>query len=290
MVNMKRFLPLLLLPFLMAASPETPSSDAVPAAAAAPAPVPQTVDVEGRSNVVVAPDGGCSYDRAQPQEAKILDTLEHNMNGVNKVLLAFAECRDLESFRAGKELNTGDYGQIMFPLDLKTLWDEPRGSFVRQMTDYYKANAGMFDETGKEFTEKSKSQQTGGPKINNTRIMGVIHDEADLLQIGLMQSMQKDDKAFFILGVTTITKLGVPVSINMYRQASGASNEKELHALSERAAAYARKLIALNPDSALIHADERSESPERRIGRFILLFAVLAMAGFVWRRKRKAKP
>ncbi len=250
--------------------------------------VPITMQVAGRNVVVTPPEAACSYDRANPVDAQILYYLEKGLKDYNQLVLAFADCKDLDATRTGKQQTTGDYGQIMFPLSDKDMLDLTRTELVSKLTDIYRTNTGAFDEGLQKGTEILKSITSDTLKINNSRVLGVIRSDPDLVQIGMMQSIQTPEKAVLVLGVITATKLGVPVTINLYHPSSGADNDKALHELSIRSAAYARRLIALNPDTALPHADERREDSKHILGLVLgALLIVGAVIGLCY-KKRKA--
>jgi hypothetical protein len=249
---------------------------------------PVTVQVEGSNVTLAPPENACAYDKANPMDAKALQVLEKAMRGANEVIFAFADCRDIEAMRAGREQTTGDYGQIMFPTVLKRDLDLSRREFVDRMTDFFKAHGGIFDESGQTFAQTQKALAASGMRINNSRILGVIHSDPDLMQVGMMQSIQTRQRAGMVIGVITATKLGVPVTVNFYHPSSGADSEKVLHDLSERAAAYARRLIALNPDTVLPHADERGEDRYRALGMSLGVLMVLGAVIAIVRMRRKA--
>jgi hypothetical protein len=249
---------------------------------------PITALVEGRTLLLEPPQNTCVYDKSNPADAKILDLTQKSVEGTNQLVLAFADCRDLEAVRAGREAKTGYYGQIMFSTFQKNELDTSRAEFVSKMTDYFKTSTGVFEEKEKEVSDIVKNLTHDTLKINNSRILGVIRSDPDFVQVGMMQSLQTPQKAMFIVGVITSTKLGTPININLYHPSNGADSSQVMHDLSERSAAYARRLIALNPDAAMLpHADERVEDSHHWMGIIAGMLTLLGLGAIFMRLRSK---
>lgn len=285
---------------LMLCALQVSASPAVSPPAAEPAALqtPVTVQVEGRDVKLVPPEGSCAYDRRQSvADGNVLDLLAKGMEGTNQLLMGFADCKDLATARAGHKYNPTYYGQVLFPLSAKDSMELGRPQFATHMADAYQQNMSSVEDGLRDASQRLRTLLNDRLQINGSKVLGVVHDNPDMVQLSVMQSVQTADRAIIIIGVTTTTKAGVPISINLYHPTTGADSEAVLRDLSQRGAAYARQLIALNPetapvhpDNALPHADERAQGTGYAVltGALLGAFVVITMGAiFMLIQKRR---
>ncbi|MBI3630849.1 MAG: hypothetical protein HY221_00740, partial [Candidatus Sungbacteria bacterium] len=178
----------------------------------------KTVQVEGVPVVLFAPDGACVFEKENAADAKLLEQLQKSLGEINQMLLVFAGCHDLDDMRSGTTHPAqSDYGQVLFTLDAKNMLELSRKEFVSQTAEYYRKNIGSFEPDGKKVSEAAKALIVNK---KDATLLGVVYEDSDMVQLGLVQTMKTTRGVVPIVGVITNTKAGVPIGVTMYHIAT----------------------------------------------------------------------
>ncbi len=245
--------------------------------------VPATIAIAGTTLSAIPPDGACAYDELNLVDRQLIEVMKKGNEGYNNVLYMFSSCKDLGAMRSGAyTMATGDYGQILSPVHVQGAERLSRVDYVRKVAEYYRQNPDIFDKATDKAKDAFKSATNDSVKLSGVKRLGILKSEPDFVSVGLLETVEQGGKSVVVAGVVTTTKLNVPVTINLYYPYT---DEKSLTALAERAATYARKLVALNPDNTRSSSIDLGESMNAGV-----IGAIMGgLVGIVYKLFRKRK-
>jgi len=154
------------------------------------------------------PNGYCELTEQQPSDARMIKVVSDLLAGRNELLAMSADCGQLQSWRAGRQPVLDDYAQYQTLVAAKGS-NFSRAEAVKQICAQLRAEgeklvAGVTQEANKRLESVVKEI-----KINETRLVGVLAEDANACYFATVQKMKTEagaDKTQLIIGAVTIIK------------------------------------------------------------------------------------
>jgi len=154
------------------------------------------------------PTGYCDLTEQQPSDAHMIKVVGDLLAGRNELLAMSADCRQLQNWRAGTQPLLDDYAQYQTLIAAKdanlSRADTVKRSCAQIRAEGEKILAGGVPEINKRMEAVLKDI-----KINESRLVGVLAEDADACYFALVQKMKTEagaDKTQLIMTAVTILK------------------------------------------------------------------------------------
>lgn len=264
--------------------------------AAIPAAAAERLSLAGRTVVLAAPDGYCVLNGRQPNEAIVIERLRKANAGRNELLLAYADCGEIDHLRAGMIGQLSRHGHILAGMadgKVRPLPSPDRGRLLDEVARQVPA----FDRKGLSDAVNKALARAGMGRLSELR-QGVAARDDTALYLANVGVMTVDGKRQTVAGVTAITVIdGLLVSTNLYRPFE---NNRTIDALvADQKAATAALLAANEPRGTATTAPQATEGQpapaaapngdtgESRAAAIAVLLALALLAGYYFRRSRR---
>jgi hypothetical protein len=154
------------------------------------------------------PTGYCELNERQPSDARMIKVVSDLLAGRNELLAMSADCGQLQNWRSGKQPVLDDYAQYQTLVAAKGS-NFPRAQAVKQICTQIRAEgeklvAGQTAEVNKRVETVLKEI-----KINDSRLLGVLAEDADACYFALLQKLKTEagaEKTQLIMSAVTIIK------------------------------------------------------------------------------------
>ena len=182
------------------------------------------------------PEGYCPLDATEPSDNRFIEFLKEANENVNELLLAFADCTQLLSWRNGELPDLNDFGYVLTPslyVNDKREMDFDR--FLSEMLDVFK-NMGIqvVLEDAMENAEAILSRHAISIKLNEMKNLGILQQDDKALYLGLLLNVQTEEgKSKKLVGVYSVTLLnGKFVSQYLWKKYQGDQTVSDLEDLT----------------------------------------------------------
>jgi len=170
--------------------------------------------VAERSLVIEPPQSYCLIDREVQAEADLFRFMEEINADLNRVLVVFVDCAELQRWRAGEVAYLERYGNVLTPIEETSYSGMARGAFLEELRKVMDSAPPLGLEAGQARLEATIPELEVGQSEN----FGIIEADDAALYAGIAQRLEYDGRTFVMLGIYSLTLVNdVPLSINLYR-------------------------------------------------------------------------
>jgi hypothetical protein len=196
--------------------------------------------VAERSLVIEAPQSYCPIDRKLPAEAELFRFMEDINAGLNRVLVVFVDCAELQRWRDGKAAFLERYGNVLTPIQETAYPRMARGAFLGELRKIMDSALPRGIEAGQARLEAAMPEL----RVGQTESLGIIDADEVALYGGIVQKLEYDGRAVALLGIFSMTLVNeVPLSINLYRPLE---NKETIAGLISEQQRFVRQLLVRN--------------------------------------------
>ena len=154
------------------------------------------------------PTGYCELTEQQPSDARMIKLVSDLLAGRNELLAMSADCRQLQNWRTGRQPVLDDYVQYQTLVATKGS-NFARAEAVKKICAQVRAEgekmvAGAAQEVNRRLENVVKEI-----KINESRLVGVLAEDADVCYFATAQKMKTEagaDKTQLIINAVTVIK------------------------------------------------------------------------------------
>jgi hypothetical protein len=196
------------------------------AAAGAPLSSPRAEDFTfaERSIRLTVPGGWCRLDPAKPADAPVIQRAEQLQQGINHVVLVFADCQQLGALHSGNLHGYLTNGAIMIPLQrgrIVTASFATRAEFIASIAR--EIGAIDVEKIRAELRERFARAGATGIDIDGAKSLGVLKQDEYGIYPGFMLPAPPQMTVKSLVGATAITMINrLPVSVSIWRPAISA--------------------------------------------------------------------
>lgn len=199
------------------------------------------VSVLGADVVLSIPKGHCALDKHNRADNEVISALEQVNAGRNAILLMFADCKELETYRATGE-SVSNSGVYMAPGSARQPVRMSRAQFVAKVAEVFRQQQPLVAKGHEEAKRRVKAH---GAEIDQNVSLGLLRSDETALYTGVMQTWQVEGGGK--VQVATVTGLTVVrervISINLSADYKGRDTVTALLATQR---GLIRALIAAN--------------------------------------------
>ena len=174
----------------------------------------ESYQIAGRDLRIAAPAGYCAIDRNIAAERDLHQVIAQVNSGLNRVLLIFADCGELQGWRRGEIAGLSRHGQILTPIGENALETLTRGAFLDRLHK-------VMDQTFDNGLQEGRSRAIAVlPELTlgEVRSLGVLARDEAALYAGMAELLEQDGRELVMAGVVAISLANqVPLSVNLYR-------------------------------------------------------------------------
>ena len=165
---------------------------------------------------ITIPRGYCPLADSDPSDLRLIRYLQEENRIVNLVLIIFADCEQLDSWRQGVKASLDDYGYILSPLSLANT--KLRMSITNYLSEMREIMGGHSDTTPENQADRveelvKKSFTTA--KLNQTKNLGLLFEDDKALYWGLLQNIAAENgeikNMLGFMGITLVKGKGVNI-------------------------------------------------------------------------------
>jgi len=150
------------------------------------------VRIDGASISLVLPAGHCRLERGKASDRHVITTVERVTAKTNRVLAVFADCGELEAFRAGRQATLDNFGQYMTPKKGNRIKLTP-AAFAQQMTEFFKSQGAEILRGAEADTRERIGTLRIGIAMGETRMLGVLRTDERASYLGIVQNLKLAD-------------------------------------------------------------------------------------------------
>lgn len=195
-----------------------------------------------------APKGHCFLDAEQPGDARLYNVLQRVFRGDIRMLNGYADCKQLNAWRAGERTSLDNYGNFLVPIAmLERTAEGPAKPLVETICATMREQAGEFRPGNTAGLKGRFEKALESARINQMRLLGVVDQDENACYFGLLQKIQTEKNEIKTqMDVTAVTFIGGKMLyINLYAELEKDTTLREL--LARQKASVARN-IALNSE------------------------------------------
>ncbi|KAB2913723.1 MAG: hypothetical protein F9K29_15985 [Hyphomicrobiaceae bacterium] len=142
---------------------------------------------------LTTPPGQCALQRAQAGEARLIKVIEDLLPKTNRLVAAFADCRQLSDWRAGKRKLLDDTAQYQTVISAESGPPEPDpGQALKQVCAGLRAEGDRAMSSLTPDLNARIEQVMRAVKVSQTRFLGVIAEEADACYAAVAQRFKTE--------------------------------------------------------------------------------------------------
>lgn len=177
------------------------------------------------------PEGHCAMTRDNPSDRRLIELVEKGTANKNEVVLAFADCEQLDAWHTGQRQYLDDFGQYQTLAAAKNQdLTANAAALIKQVCDSQRRNGdNLFDDVvGKVNTELQKHSEA--MSVNQMKFLGVYSESSRQCSGSFIQKVTTEDgspKTLFGINTTAILR-GKVVYLNMYTRYEGEDSLSEI--------------------------------------------------------------
>lgn len=161
----------------------------------------RTVSLVGADVTLPVPSGYCALVKSNAADNQLISLIERVNAGRNRLLLMFAECAQLKTFRAsGKDLSS--YGSYLAPVSASKPVNMPRARFATIIGKQFEKQKELIEKAMKEAKQRVR-QNAPGLKLQDNQNLGLIHQDDTGAFTGVVQNWQTEGSAVSRLATVT---------------------------------------------------------------------------------------
>ncbi len=155
-----------------------------------------TVAVGGRAVVLVLDPDQCELDRGHASDSRVYELVERGLAGHNELLMAAADCTQIPPWRSGHRPTLDDFTQVQ--VGLQFLSQDFKGRENETAKEICTALRQQGDAiiSGPAGAVRDKFNQiSGAVKLNETKFVGVVHEDPEACYASLVQRIRTEQGA-----------------------------------------------------------------------------------------------
>lgn len=203
-----------------------------------------TVEVGGRAISLVAPEGHCFLDKTIEADKRLLSITERGFSGINRLLVQFADCGELNLWRNGRQptLNNFGYAFVSIKAEHKMV-NISRQAFLTRLATYLAAKEGRDSlekglSIGVKRLERMRNAGDHNIRMGERKVLGLMFRDENALCVGIVLGLTTEfgkQKTALGCGIVTVLRNRV-VNLQIFRPNDARSVELLMSSARELAA------------------------------------------------------
>lgn len=152
-----------------------------------------TASIGGQEVILVVDPDQCLLERDHPSDKRVYELVERGLAGQNELLLATADCDQIEPWRNGTRPTLDDFAQVQVGLAHRTrnLAGREEATSKEICTALRKSGDALI--TGPvEVVRERFNKASDTVKLNETQFVGVVHEDADACYASILQRIRTE--------------------------------------------------------------------------------------------------
>jgi hypothetical protein len=152
-----------------------------------------TASIGGQEVILVVDPDQCLLERDHPSDKRVYELVERGLAGQNELLLATADCDQIEPWRNGTRPTLDDFAQVQVGLAHRTrnLAGREEATSKEICTALRKGGDALI--TGPvEVVRERFNKASDTVKLNETQFVGVVHEDADACYASILQRIRTE--------------------------------------------------------------------------------------------------
>jgi hypothetical protein len=138
---------------------------------------------------LVLPAGMCQIERSIPTDAAYFEAIESGLAGTNKLLAAFAECRQLSDWRSSNKMFL-EHGYYQAPVEMLDSV-ATRDTVAEVCRELRSQGEKMLDGLREELTQRTE-RALKGLQVNELRSLGVVGEDSNACYSAALRNLQAE--------------------------------------------------------------------------------------------------
>lgn len=152
-----------------------------------------TASIGGQEVILVVDPDQCLLERDHPSDKRVYELVERGLAGQNELLLATADCDQIEPWRNGTRPTLDDFAQVQVGLAHRTrnLAGREDATSKEICTALRKGGDALI--TGPvEVVRERFNKASDTVKLNETQFVGVVHEDVDACYASILQRIRTE--------------------------------------------------------------------------------------------------
>ena len=152
-----------------------------------------TASIGGQEVILDVDPDQCLLERDHPSDKRVYELVERGLAGQNELLLATADCDQIEPWRNGTRPTLDDFAQVQVGLAHRTrnLAGREEATSKEICTALRKGGDALI--TGPvEVVRERFNKASDTVKLNETQFVGVVHEDADACYASILQRIRTE--------------------------------------------------------------------------------------------------
>lgn len=197
-------------------------------------------EVAGRTLTIEAPPSYCMVDPGIPAEARLFGFMEDVNAGLNRVLVVFVDCEELDRWRKGEVSVLERYGNVLTPIEETIYPGMARSVFLDELHKVMGGALPLGTAAGQARLEAAAPSLA----VGESESLGILEADETALYAGVAQKLAFEGRVMVILGIFSMTLVNdVPLSVNLYQPMEDRAMIDQLIA---RQRSFVRRLLDRN--------------------------------------------
>jgi hypothetical protein len=181
------------------------------------------------------PKAYCLLKSSEPSDRILIKYSEDVNREINKVLMVFADCSQLKSWRIGELPNLDDYGYVLAPKSLiNNKLNMSISSYLFEMRKVFEKKAVRFPNKTTEKIGVFLDKHFPTLKLNETKNLGILSQDNNALYRGLLQHIQTEKgKSKHMVGMMAMSLVkGKSTDFYLWKKYQGNKTVNDLEGLT----------------------------------------------------------
>jgi hypothetical protein len=151
------------------------------------------VSIGGQEVILVVDPDQCLLERDHPSDKRVYELVERGLAGQNELLLAAADCDQIEPWRNGARPTLDDFTQVQVGLVHRTRNLAGREEATsREICAALRKHGDALITGPVEAVRERFNRASDVVKLNETQLVGVVHEDADACYASLLQRIRTE--------------------------------------------------------------------------------------------------
>ena len=204
------------------------------------------VVISGTPVNLALPSGHCGMSRTLASDERLIEMIEKGSNNTIEVILAFADCKQLEAWRVGSRKVLDDFGQYQTLVSAKGRnFKGSEALLIKQVCDQQRKSGQAIFDQATTTVNKYLDTTVKALKVSEFKLIGILSESTQNCSMTFLQKLTTefgDEKTQFGINTTTILN-GKVVYLNIYTRYDGEASVGKIRQKHETAL---KALIAAN--------------------------------------------
>jgi len=151
------------------------------------------VSIGGQEVILVVDPDQCMLERDHPSDRRVYELVERGLAGQNELLLAAADCDQIEPWRSGARPTLDDFTQVQIGLVHRTRNLAGREEATsKEICAALRKNGDALITGPVEAVRERFNKASDVVKLNETQLVGVVHEDRDACYASLLQRIRTE--------------------------------------------------------------------------------------------------